>query len=209
MQSWSKKKNSKSHLKENEKELYTQQKGHFPQPKEEQTKATISMAAPVMAVPAMAAATHYVPTISTPPASTERTVYCETCSALGRPCPLFTSPAPAVSLPHSDWSDFEVEEDWDGERQKEEEREKNRQHGEKELTDKNYFPPSPKYMPNTPSDTDDTLAPELTNTLVLTSEKTQEEEEEEKEKTIKEEDKDTESDYDSDDTVTILRAEYV
>ena len=54
---------------ENEKELYIQQKVYFPQPKEEQMKATFTMAAPVMATPVMIAATPNVPTISTPPAS--------------------------------------------------------------------------------------------------------------------------------------------
>ena len=53
---------------------------------------------------------------------------------------------------------------------------------EKELKDKNYFPSSPKYMPNTPSNTDNTLTPILNNTLMLTSEERQKKEEEEEEK---------------------------
>ena len=169
-------------------------------------KATFTMVASVLATPVTVPAIPNVPTISTLPVSTERTACCETCSALGRPCLLFVPPAPTVSLPHPDWSDFEAEEDWNGGMQKEEEREKNRECGEKEFKDKNYFPPSPKYTPNTPSNTDDTLTPELTNTLLLTSEKRQEEKEE---KPIEKEDKDAKLDYDSDDTVTILRAEYV
>ena len=89
----------------------------FLQPKEEQTKATFTLAVPVMTTPATVAATPNSPTI--PPASKERTVFCETCSALGRPCPLFTLPAPNTFNATSDWSN--VEEDQDGERQKEEE----------------------------------------------------------------------------------------
>ena len=202
MQSGTKKeKDSKGHPKENEKELYPKQN---PKPEEEQMKATFTMAGPLMATPATVPATPNVPIISTLPVSTESTAFCETCLALGRPCPLFAPPAPLVSLSHSDWSN--VEDDWDGERQKEEEREKNREHGKKELKDKIFFPPSPKYTPNTLSNTNNTLAPELTKTLVLTLEERQDEE---KDKLIKEENKDTESDYDLDDAVTILRAEYV
>ena len=43
--------------------------------------------------------------------------------------------------------------------------------GRRNLKDKYFFSPSPKYTPNTPSNTDDTLILELTNTLLLTSEK--------------------------------------
>ena len=116
MQSCSKKeKNSKGHPKESEKELYTQENGNYTQPKEEQMKATFAMAAPVMATLVMVAFTPNVPITSTLPASTERTA-CEMCSVLARPCLLFTPPAPTISQPHSDWFNFEVEEDWDGER---------------------------------------------------------------------------------------------
>ena len=131
------------------------------------------MAAPVMATPAMIAATPTLPTTSTLLVSTERIAYCETCLALGRPCPLFAPPAPTVSPPHLDWSNFEVEEDWDREGKKTKRKRRIENVMRKNLKDKNYFPPSPMYMPNAPSNTDDTLTPELTNTLVLTSEERQ------------------------------------
>ena len=86
----------------------------FLQPKEEQINVTFTMAAPVMTAPDVVAAIPNSPT--TLPTTKERTVFCKTCSALGRPCPLFTPPAPTVSLPHSDWSN--VDEDWDRGRQK-------------------------------------------------------------------------------------------
>ena len=65
------------------------------------------MAVPVTTAPATVAATPNSPT--TLPVSKERTVFCETCSALSRPCPQLALPAPTVYLPHSDWS--KVEED--------------------------------------------------------------------------------------------------
>ena len=53
--------------------------------------------------------------------TSQRTTYCMMCSALGRPCSIFSPVVPTVSLPHSNWSDSEKEGDWDGERQKEKE----------------------------------------------------------------------------------------
>ena len=74
-------------------------------------------------------------------------------------------PATTFSLPHLDWSD--VEEDWDGERQKEE---KSRKLEEKELKELNqkpitdyYYAPSPQYMPSSKGDT---VTPALMDTLV-------------------------------------------
>ena len=116
-------------------------------------KATITMAAPVLTTPAIVAATPSLLTTYTLPVNTERTAYCKMCSALGRP--------------HSDWSNVE---DWDGERQNEEEREKSRQHEVKELKElkqkpitDSYYLPIPQY---TPSSTGDTLTPALMDTLV-------------------------------------------
>ena len=91
----------------------------FPQPKGKQTKATFTITAPVTATPAMVIVTPNLPTIPNLPVSTERSAYCVMCLALGKPCPMFTLSVPAVSLPHSDWSDCDVEEDWDGQMQKE------------------------------------------------------------------------------------------
>ena len=85
-------------------------------------KATFTMAVPLMTTPAMVVVTPNSPT--TQPASKERIAFCEICSAVGRPCPLYTLPAPTVSVPHPDWSN--VEEDWDGKGQKEEEGKRNR-----------------------------------------------------------------------------------
>ena len=169
----------------------------FLMPKEEQMKNTFTMAIPVTTTPATVAAVTNSPT--TLPASKERRVFYQTCSALGRPCPLFALPASTVTPPHSDWSD--VEEDWDGERQKEEEKKRNREHEEKELEQKPITDlPSPQY---TPSFKGDTAA--LIDTLVPAPawEEDQEDKEVEQEKPTEEDDKDTEWDYDSDDTVTI------
>ena len=125
------------------------------------------------------------------------------CSALGRPCPLFAPPASTMLLPHSDWPD--VEQDWDGERQKEEERKRNRQDEERELEQKPITdPPSPQYRPSSE------VTSVITDTLVPVSvheDIGEQKEEVEEEKSIEKEDKDTESDYDSDNTVTILRAD--
>ena len=73
---------------------------------------------------------------------------------MGKQCPT-TYP---MSL-NPNWSDSEGEEgDWGGHKQKEKEQKEKEQ---KELKLKNYFPTSPKYMPNTQSDTDDTLTQNL------------------------------------------------
>ena len=168
-------------------------------------KPIVTMAAPVTTVPATVVATPNLSTTYTQPESTERTTYCKTCWDLDRHQPLFALPAQTVSLPHSDCSN--VEDDWDGKRQKEEGRDKNIKCEKKyliELKQKpitySYYPPSPQYMPGFKGDT---VHPALTDTLVPIPEQ------EEEEKPIEEKDKDTESDYDSDDTVTILRAKYV
>ena len=121
----------------------------------------------------MASATNTATTRALPgqpitiPSQTQwRSNHCATCSPLGKQCPV-TYP---MSL-NPNWSDSEGEEkDWDGDRQKEKEQK------ELKLKYKNngdYFPPSPKYTLNTPSNTDDTFTPELTNTLVPTSEETE------------------------------------
>ena len=93
-----------------------------PQCKQRQIKATVTMAA--LTTPATVAATCYLTTISILPASTGRTAPYETCSALGRSCPLFTLPAPIISPPHLNRSD--MEEDWNGERKEKREKRKER-----------------------------------------------------------------------------------
>ena len=79
----------------------------------------------VMATPVMVAATPFLP-------ANIRSTYCEMCLALGKPCPMFKPPVSTVSLHHSAWYDLDVEEDWDGEKQKEGER-KEKEPEEKEL----------------------------------------------------------------------------
>ena len=85
-----------------------------------------------MATPAMVAATPNLTTTSNMPVNTERSAHCAMCLDLGRPCTLFALPAPIGSPPYSDWSDFHVEQGWDGERQKERER-KEKEWKEKKL----------------------------------------------------------------------------
>ena len=68
----------------------------------------------ITATPAMFAATPNPPITVT----SQISIYCVMCSALGRPCPTFFPPAPTVSPPYSNWSDT-GEEDWDGEKQRE------------------------------------------------------------------------------------------
>ena len=88
------------------------------------TEVTFNITTPVSAMPAMVAATPNPPAIPKPTASTQST-YCVMCSALGKPCPMFTLPTLTFSLEHSDWSD--VEEDWDDEKQKVKERKEKEQ----------------------------------------------------------------------------------
>ena len=103
--------------------------------------------------------------------TSQRATYCVTCSALGKPCPLFSLPALTVSPPHSNWSDTEEEEDWDGKRQKKKEcREKEQKEKELKLKSKNnteeeYYLPSPQYRPYSHvSKNEDTLVPTFTAT---------------------------------------------
>ena len=80
-------------------------------------------------VPNMPAVPNH-PATPKPPVSTA-TNSCETCKTCGRPCPLYTKPAPPILPPHSDWSD----EDCNGERLRERERRKEEQ-AEREKADK-------------------------------------------------------------------------
>ena len=168
------------------------------------TVQTQQMEAPftfTKSVTASATNTAITTTASSPPImissqTQQRSNYCATCTPLGRQCPT-TYP---MSL-NPNWSDSEGEEiDRDGDKQKEKE-EKEKEQKELKPKDKNYFPPSPKYMPNSPSDTDDILTPELTNTLVLISEERQKEEQR-KEKDTKDYTKiNSKTDYNLDDTI--------
>ena len=104
-------------------------------------------------------------------------------STLGKPCPLFSLPAPTVSLPHSNWSDPEEKEDWNWERQKEKEHKETEQK-ERELkqkcknnTEEECYLPCLQYRLYSPvSENEDTLAPTFTDTLVPAPEKKPEKE---------------------------------
>ena len=63
---------AKATLKKMRKNYVPNIRATFPQPKEEQMKATFNVVAPVTAKPAMVAATPTSSTTSTPPVSTER-----------------------------------------------------------------------------------------------------------------------------------------
>ena len=63
------------------------------------------------------------PATPKPPATSTATNSCEVCKTWGRPCPLYTKPAPSPSLIESEWSD----EDWGGDRLRECERRKSKQ----------------------------------------------------------------------------------
>ena len=62
------------------------------------------------------------------PATTTATNSYEVCKTLGVPHYLYTKPAPAISTPHSDWSD----EDWDGERLRKREERKSKWRGKRQ-----------------------------------------------------------------------------
>ena len=119
-----------------------------------------------------------------------------TCTPLGKQCPK-TYPMPL----NPNWSDSEgEEEDWDGNIQKEKDQ-KEKEQEEHKLKVNNYFPPNLKYMPNTLSDTDDTLTPECTDTLVPTSEERQKEKQREKEDAKGNSEIDSKTDYSLVDTI--------
>ena len=168
---------------------------------------------PVTAALAMVTATPNPPITVT----SQRATYCVMCSALGRPCPFFSLPAPTVSAPHSNWSDIEEEEDWDGERQRENEcREKEQKEKELKLKSKSntveeYYLPSPEFWPYSPvNEIQDTLVPTLTDTLVPTQEKKPEKGEQKMEADTQDKsDMDSETDSDLDNTVDILRTELI
>ena len=121
---------------------------------------------PVTAAPANIAAIPNTPITVT----NQRSTYCVTCSALGRPHPTFFLPIPTVSLPHSNWSDSEEEEDWDGERQKgkecreKEQKEKNLKLKSQNNTEEEYYLKNPQYRPYSQFDVDKAiLAPTFIN----------------------------------------------
>ena len=78
------------------------------------TKAVMST---FMLSPAIVAMTPIVPKLPASPKAQVSTATnsCQTCKCQGKPCPMYTTPAPPSSPSYSDWSD----EDWDGERQTE------------------------------------------------------------------------------------------
>ena len=165
----------------------------------------------VTATPATVTATPNPPITVT----SQRATYCAMCSALGKPYLLFCSPAPTVSLPHSNLSNTEKEEDWDGERQKENKhREREQKEKELKLKSKNnkgeeYFPPSSQYRPySSVGKNEDTLAPTFTDSLVPAPEKMPGEDGEQNMEVDTKDtpDMDSETDYDSDDN---LRAELI
>ena len=148
------------------------------------------------------------------PVTSQRFTYCVTCTALGRPYPtLFPW---TISPPNPNWSDSK--EYWDGKRQKEKERREKEQkeNGQKEIELKSennkkeeYYPPSPQYVPYSPSGfDDDTLAPTLTDTLPPAPEKTSNEKQDKDEDT-KDKETDSETEYDLDDTMDILQSEII
>ena len=89
-------------------------------------EAPFTITKPVMAAPTnpntISATIPSVPNPPIPVTSQNRSTYCVMYTALHRPCPTFSPPT--VSQPHSDWSDSEEEEDWDGTRQKRRNKEK-------------------------------------------------------------------------------------
>ena len=68
--------------------------------------------------PAIVSMTPTIPNLPATPKlwGSAPTTSCEMQKPWGRPCPMYTKPAPPMSPPHSDWSD----EDWDGERKRDE-----------------------------------------------------------------------------------------
>ena len=142
---------------------------------------------PVVDTPAMITATPNLPITVT----SQRAIYCVTCSALCRPFPLLFPPVPTVERRN---------------------RKKELEQKSKNNTEEEYYLPSPQYKPySSVSKKKDTMAPALTDTLVPAPEKKPEEEREQK---IEVDTKDTadmesETDCDSDNTVDILRAELI